>query len=189
MIRAVREPVFLLGHSYGAQCSLAAARLVPDRVRKLVLYEPPWPNLLLDEEMDRLEALAKKQTWDDFALTFFRDLLHGPVEELDRLRSTELWPPIVADAKASLGDLRALQRYKFNPESFRNLRMPVLLQIGSDSPRNFYVTDALMSVLPYAHIEELHGQAHEGMTTAPEMYADTVLKFLTESSAVVFVPG
>src|SRR5512134_3725139 len=33
LIRAAGEPVFLLGHSYGAQCALAAALGVADRVR------------------------------------------------------------------------------------------------------------------------------------------------------------
>ncbi|MCA1562400.1 MAG: alpha/beta fold hydrolase [Acidobacteria bacterium] len=43
VIRAVGEPVFLLGHSYGAHCSVAAAALDPRSIRKLVLYEPAWP--------------------------------------------------------------------------------------------------------------------------------------------------
>lgn len=46
VIEAAGEPVFLLGHSYGAHTALAAAALVPERVRKLVLYEPPWPGIL-----------------------------------------------------------------------------------------------------------------------------------------------
>jgi hypothetical protein len=54
----------------------------------------------------------------------------------------------------------------------------VLLQIGSESPRDLYVTDALTVVLLHARIEELPGQAHEGMTTAPEMYAESVTRFL-----------
>jgi pimeloyl-ACP methyl ester carboxylesterase len=40
VIQSIGEPVFLLGHSYGAHTALAPAAEVPDRVRKLVLYEP-----------------------------------------------------------------------------------------------------------------------------------------------------
>jgi pimeloyl-ACP methyl ester carboxylesterase len=101
-----------------------------------------------------------------------------PAGELDEVRRSELWPPIVADARASLGDLRALTRYEFAAERFRGLRVPVLLQIGTESPRDLYVTDALAAVLPDTRIEELPGQAHEGMTTAPEMYARAVSRFL-----------
>jgi pimeloyl-ACP methyl ester carboxylesterase len=71
VIQAVGEPVFLLGHSYGAQVSLAAAVEVPDRVRKLVLYEPPWPHVLGKEKLARLEGLARAGDWDDFAVTSF----------------------------------------------------------------------------------------------------------------------
>jgi hypothetical protein len=54
----------------------------------------------------------------------------------------------------------------------------VLLQIGSESPRDLYVTDAIAAVVPDARIEELLGQAHEGMTTAPELYTEAVSRFL-----------
>jgi len=183
VIQAAGEPVFLLGHSYGAHCSLAAAALVPGSVQKLVLYEPPWPHIMSPEVLASLEKLAAAGAWEDFAITFFRDLLFVPVSELEALRATELWPPIVADAKASLGDLHALSRYDFKPERFSHLTMPVLLQIGSESPRHLYVTDALADALPHAQIEELPGQAHEGMTTAPEMYAEAVIRFLLGSRA------
>jgi pimeloyl-ACP methyl ester carboxylesterase len=178
LIQSIGEPVFLLGHSYGAQTALAASARVPDRVRKLVLYEAAWPRILGKEALSRLEGLAKAGRWEDFAVTFFRDTLFVPVEELDELRATELWPPIIADAEASLGDLRALSSYDFNSERFRELRVPVMLQIGTESLRDLYVTDALAAVLPNVCIEELPGQAHEGMTTEPTMYAEAVSRFL-----------
>jgi pimeloyl-ACP methyl ester carboxylesterase len=178
VMQAVAAPVFLLGHSYGAQTALAAAAQVPDRVRKLVLYEPAWPRVVGQEALARLEALAQAGDWEGFAVTFFRDRLSVPVEALDELRATELWPPIIADAEASLGDLRALSRYDFNAERFRALRVPVMLQIGTESPRDLYVTDALAAALPNVRIQELPGQAHEGMTTAPKMYAEAVSRFL-----------
>jgi len=97
---------------------------------------------------------------------------------VDALRASELWPPIVGDAEASLGDLRAISRYAFRAERFGGLRVPVLLQTGTESPPELYVTDALAAALPDARVEQLRGQAHEGMTTAPEMYADAVARFL-----------
>lgn len=178
LIQSIDEPVFLLGHSYGAQTALAAAAKIPDCVRKLVLYEAPWPRIVGKEILARLEDLAQAGHWEGFAVTFFRDTLFVPVEELDELRATELWPSIIADTGASLGDLRALSRYHFEAERFRELPVPVMLQIGTESPRDLYVTDALAAVLPDVRIEELPGQAHEGMTTAPEMYAEAVSRFL-----------
>jgi pimeloyl-ACP methyl ester carboxylesterase len=180
VIRAIGEPVSVLGHSYGAHVALAATTLVPDAVRKLVLYEPVWPSIFTPESVAPLEALARAADWDGFAWAFFRDRLQVPEQETQQVRASELWPPIVTDGPATLGDLRALSRYDFVPERFRDVRCPTLLQIGTESPRHLYVTDALAAVLPDARIGELHGQAHEGMTTGPEMYAEAVTRFLLD---------
>jgi len=178
VIETLREPVFLLGHSYGAQCSLAAAAIVPNRVRKLILYEPPSRRTIYPDALMRLEGLAEKGAWDELAFSFFKDCLHVPEADLQQLRGTDLWPPIVADAKASLGDLRAIARHDFRPERFKQLTCPVLLQTGSESPGSLYSTDTLAACLPYVRVETLAGQAHEGMTTAPELYAASVVRFL-----------
>jgi pimeloyl-ACP methyl ester carboxylesterase len=178
VIRSIDQPVYLLGHSYGAHAALLAAAGDPDRVRKLVLYEPAWPHVVDTTALARLEEFARAGDWDGFAVTFFHERLQVPLKDLNELRSTELWPPIIADAEASLRDLRALSRYDFLPGRFRELRIPVVLQLGTESPRHLYVTDALATVLPNASIQELRGQAHEAMTTAPAMYAAAVTRFL-----------
>jgi pimeloyl-ACP methyl ester carboxylesterase len=185
VIRALDEPVFLLGHAYGAHCALAAASVVPDDVRKLVLYEPAWPNIVTASALARLETLAAAHSWDAFAVSFFRDALAVPTRELDARRLTEHWPPIVANAPASLNDLRAIAGYRFRPSRYRRLSVPVLLQIGSESPRDLYVIDALAAVLPDARIQVLEGEGHDAMTTAPETYAEAVTAFLLEGEEVV----
>jgi pimeloyl-ACP methyl ester carboxylesterase len=83
---------------------------------------------------------------------------------------------------ASLRDLRAICAYRFDPARFKGLDIPVLLQIGSESPRDLYVTDALAAILPDVHIDTLAGQAHEAMTTAPELYAQATMRFLLAAS-------
>jgi pimeloyl-ACP methyl ester carboxylesterase len=178
VIRTIDAPVNLLGHSYGAHCALLAAAQQPQRVEKLVLYEPAWPHAVKPDALAALETLAAASAWDQFAFAFFANSLHVPADELDAVRRSELWPLIVADAPATLGDLRAFVAYQFDPRRFSTLDIPVMLQIGSESPRALYVTDALAAVLPNARIQARAGQAHEGMTTAPELYADVTMRYL-----------
>ena len=178
LIRSIGAPVRLLGHSYGAHVALAAAAKAPDRIAKLVLYEAPWPSLVADEALAPLEALAHTEQWELFALSFFHEHLAVPLSELEALRETPHWAPILGDAPATVHDLRALNRYEFDVERFRPVTAPTMLQIGAESPRGFYVTDALAHTLPDARIDALPGQAHEGMTTAPHMYAERVMRFL-----------
>lgn len=178
----INEPVFLLGHSYGAQVALAAAAGMPEQVRRLVLYEPPLPHVHTDTDLARLNDFAGTRDWDSFAATFFGDVLTVPAEEIDAMRGTPDWDSIVEDAEASLGDIRAFSRYRFDAARFRDLPMPVLLQAGTASPRDLFATDALAAVLPDARNEELDGQAHEAMTTAPALYAESVTRFLGGAS-------
>ena len=178
LIRRIGAPVFLLGHSYGAHVALGAAALVPELVRKLVLYEPPWPHVVDDQLMPRLEAMAGVGDWDGFAATFLSEVYELPRAVLDQFRGTEDWAAVLEDGSATLHDLRALARFDFDPERHSALSIPVLLQVGTETPP-VSVTDALAAVLPRVEIGELAGQAHEGMTTAPEQYAAAVLRFLT----------
>ncbi len=168
---------FLLGHSYGAQTALAATALVPARVRKLVLYEPPYPSLV-GPLRPRFEAFARQGDWDGLVDAFMRDALQIPAAEVAEIRASPFWNVWTADAAATLGDLRALDGYAFDPERFGSLAMPVLFLVGSESPRALYATDALAAVLPDARIVTLAGQAHEGMTTAPEQFVAAIDAFL-----------
>ena len=58
------------------------------------------------------------------------------------------------------------------------------MTVSSGSPRGLSVTDAHAAVLARAVVEVLPGQAHEGMTTAPEMHAEAVTRFLPASPVI-----
>ena len=178
VIRSVGEPVFLLGHSYGGQTALAAAALVPDRIAKLVLYEPPSPRLASAATVARFEELGQLEDWDGLVETFMLDVILVPPDEVAQIKATPFWNVWTADAKATLCDVRALAAYQFDASRFGMLTMPVLLLVGSESPREIYVTDALAAVLPDVRVATLEGQAHEGMTTNPEQFVDTIARFL-----------
>ena len=180
VVRAAGQPVFLLGHSYGGVCALGAAALDPARVRKLVLYEPPHPSLMPPETVARLEHVAATEDLDTVVEMFMRDILQVPPAEVAAIRATPFWRVWTVDAEASLNDVRALSRHRFDAARYRALRMPVQLLVGTESPREIYLTDALLGVLPDARVTPLEGQAHEGMTTAPDLFVDAISAFLLD---------
>ena len=183
VLREIGEPAFLLGHSHGAVCALNAAAEYPTGVRKLILYEHPGPHLITSENVQRLESLARRQDWNSLVETFMLSVLKMPPDEVKEIRATPFWDVWTTDATASLNDVRALVNHRFNADRYRSLSMPVMLLIGTESPRDLYATDALAAVLPNSRIVELEGQAHEGMTMAPEQFVEAISKFLLTESA------
>lgn len=182
LVRHIGEPVHLLGHSYGGLVALGVAANAPERIRKLVVYEPPSPHLLSAETMAPLVRLGRAGDWESFATRFFGEILRVPEPDLRALQGTRDWKHILDDAPASLQDLCALVKHPFEAKDFRDLSMPVLLQIGTESPPELYATKALAAVIADVRLGPLKGQAHEAMTTAPREYAEAVRHFLEERS-------
>ena len=149
VVRSLDAPVFILGHSYGAHVALGAASLLPERVRQLVLYEPPAAASLSAETERALEEDAHRGDWDAFASRFFREVALLSPEELDLVRSSPIWGMLVDGAKPTLSDIRALRNYDFDPKEFSSLPVPVTFLCGCESPPiQFETTDALMDALP-----------------------------------------
>jgi len=178
LIQAVGEPTFVLGHSFGAHCAMGGAAANPNLVSKLVLYEPPQPNAMADDAMAKVEEAAGRGDWDGFVRAFLLEGPKIPQPLVDALQGSPFWPAMVADAPATLSDIRALVRYEFDAARFAALTMPVLLLVGSESPRDNYVTDALAGVLPDRRIAELQGHVAQAM--APELFVSTIADFLLQ---------
>ncbi len=178
LIQAVGEPAFVLGHSGGAHCAMGGAAASPALVHKLVLYEPPVVDAVADGALARMEEAAAQGDWDGVVRTFLLEGPKVPQPFVDAARASPFWPPMVADAPATLADIRAFARYDFDASHFRGLTMPVLLLVGSESPRDNYVTDALARVLPNHQIAELKGQGHVAQAMAPQMFVEAVSSFL-----------
>jgi pimeloyl-ACP methyl ester carboxylesterase len=107
-------------------------------------------------------------------------VLQVPSADVKGIKATPFWRVWTADAEASLNDLRALSHYRFDADRYRSLNRPVQLLIGSESPGEIYLTDALAAVLPDVRIVALDGQAHEGMTIAPKRFVEAIARFLLE---------
>jgi pimeloyl-ACP methyl ester carboxylesterase len=184
LINSIDEPVFLLGHSYGAICSLEAARRTT-HVRKLVLYEPPIPTgieIYPHEVVNRIQALLDDGDREGALITFMQDIVHVPPHEMETLRSSPSWSARIAAAHTILREMRGSNEYVFEPAHFSNLTTPTLLLLGGDSPAFFKAaTEAVHAALPNSQVHVMPGQQHAAINTAPELFTREVYEFLAQA--------
>lgn len=181
VVDSLPRPANLLGHSYGALCSLEAA-LRTNKLHKLVLYEPPIPSgieIYSAEVVVRIQALADAGDREGAVITFFREVVKAPAQELEMLRSLPNWLARVAAAHTIPREMRGSEGYVFEPERFRQLNTPTLLLLGGDSPPFLKAAiEAVHAALPNSQIVVLPGQQHTAINTAPQLFVQEVVQFL-----------
>jgi pimeloyl-ACP methyl ester carboxylesterase len=181
VIAAVGEEVDVIGHSYGAVCSLEAA-LCASGVRRLVLYEPPLPvgiEIYPPGLIERLEALLAAGDREGVVMTFLSDVVRMPADELEAARADPSWEGRLMAAHTIPRELRMTDVYEPDFARFGTLSVPTLLLVGGDSP-TFLVEPSrrLNEELARSRLITMPGQQHVAMTTAPGVFLDAVLDFL-----------
>ena len=183
LINSIQGAVNILGHSYGAICSLEAA-LLTENISRLILYEPPIPTgieIYPPGATERIQALVDSGNGDGAVSTFFREIVKMPDQELEMLRSLPVWKARVAAAHTIPREMRADKSYKFVPERFKGLNVPTLLLLGGESPHFFKkAIEVVHEALPKSWIVVMPGQQHTAMNTAPELFTTEVLRFFLQ---------
>ena len=178
VVDAIGEPVHLLGHSGGALCALGAV-LLTDRLRSLILYEPPPPGPRVDIELKSLREMIHGAEPAEIVLEFLRTGPRVPEEDIKRLRESPIWPHTVSLAPSLASELDAAAGYELDVSQYSTLNIPLLLLLGSDSPALLReVSDALVEVVPDVRMRVLEGQQHAANFDAPELFAEEVVRFL-----------
>jgi pimeloyl-ACP methyl ester carboxylesterase len=183
VVNSIAEPVFLLGHSFGAiLCLEAACRTL--HMRKLVLYEPPIPippgsKLYPSEIISRIQAFLDRRDQEGALTTFYREVVQTPAHELERLRAAPNWSARVAAAYTIPRELGWVNEYVFEPTRFGDLRTPSLLLLGGESPAfQKRAVEAVHAALPASQLRILAGQQHIAINTAPELFTREVVEYL-----------
>lgn len=176
-------PADVVAHSYGALCALGAA-CHGAMIRRLVLYEPPLPMKPGSYFRPSLigtmrEAVARNN--NEVAIeAFAADALALSPNEIYTMRRLATWPALVRHAAKILRELENVERLSGQAALFRECRVPTLFLIGEASPPQYRATaEALSAVLPSSRIELLANQGHLAINTAPKLFADKVIDFLT----------
>jgi pimeloyl-ACP methyl ester carboxylesterase len=176
-------PVDVVAHSYGALCALGAA-CRGAMIRRLVLYEPPLPlqpGSYFRPELSRTmrDALARNDKEGAFE-AFAADALALSPDEIDAMRRLSTWAALVGHAALILRELESVERLIGRPELFRECAALTLFLVGGDSPPRYRTTaEALCAELPLSQIVMLPDQGHVAINTAPQLFADAVIDFLT----------
>jgi len=183
IVDMIEQPVILLGHSYGGVVSLEAA-LLTTNLSKLILYEPPildkteeFSNFL-DKILADIEANLKDGKNEQALLLFLEQLVAMSSDEIDISRSTPYWQVMVNAAPTLPRELQAGAEYRFDAARLKDLSIPTLLLSGTESTLPFKeAIKKLDESFPNSRVTTLEGQAHDAVRTAPELFANEVLKF------------
>jgi pimeloyl-ACP methyl ester carboxylesterase len=183
VIDAVGEALHLVGHSGGARVALTAA-LHTDRLRSLVLYEPPIALQHCQADLaDRAEAFIRDGDRDAAAEIFLREAAAVPDEEIAIVRSLpEVWEGITAGVHNGPRDQRAFMAQSVNRNAIRGITVPVLLLVGGEQDAPVYLDglDKIEQALPRAMRRKIPGQRHLAPGRAPEAFAAVVISFIAD---------
>ena len=182
VVDSLGESVNLLGHSYGALCTLEAA-LLAKNVRKLMLYDPgievAGQEIYPPEVIERLEALLEAGDRDGVVETTMREVAGLPPETVEYMRSQPAWQARVDAAHTIPRELRAVKVYRLDRERFGDLGVPTLLLSGSESPAALRkAAEEVDEMLPDSRLVVMPGHGHAAMDTGTDLFTKEVLRFL-----------
>jgi len=178
VIAAIGEPITLIGHSYGAIVSLGALSLI-DRVRRLVLYEPPLLAARFhdcEQWATQIESHIQASDRAAAAETFLQRA--ASAEEIAQLRAfPPAWNQIERDVHTVPREIRSLTSMWCT--RFDDIALPVLLLFGARSETYLRASvKHLASMLPAARTAEIPDQGHLAQAFAPELFCTQVLRFI-----------
>ena len=139
------------------------------------------PDDSLLDVVAEIETALNKGENEQALLSFLAKLLGMSSGEIDEVRTTPYWQVMVNAAPTLSRELQAVAEYEFDAARFKDLNIPTLLLSGSESLVLFKeVIKKLDEALPNSRIIILEGQAHDAALTAPDLFADKVLRFARE---------
>jgi pimeloyl-ACP methyl ester carboxylesterase len=160
---------YLYGVSSGAALAMqAAAKLGPEKVRRLALYDPPYGQKKqdFDRQKERVAELIQKGKPGDAAVFFLSDI-GTPPEVIEGMKSSPDWETIkkidftLAYDYAVLGD-GAVPR-----DIAKAITVPTLVMNGQNSMEFMHATaDSIGKIVPHAQRKTLKGQAHQAKAEA-----------------------
>jgi len=166
VVAAAGGSACLYGSSSGAALALEAARMLPTKITKLALWEPPYvpegfPRPPADSARTYTELVAAGKRGD--AAEFFMAKVVGlPPEFVAQARSSPWWPAQEALAHTLAYDATIMGDYRLPAERVAEVTTPTLvLDGGASFPFMGVTAQALADRLPNGRRRTLEGQRHD----------------------------
>jgi pimeloyl-ACP methyl ester carboxylesterase len=179
IIDASGGSAYLCGFSSGAALALEAANKLPAKVKKAVLFEPPFivdetHAPLPDDYVPHLKQLIAEGRRGDAVEYFMTAAIGLPAEYVEPLRADPSWAGMerVAHTIHYDGTIMGqnMSGKPLRPNQWPNATMPILVIVGGESEAFFYSgADALLRQIPNGQRRTLAGQSHnvESAALAP----------------------
>jgi pimeloyl-ACP methyl ester carboxylesterase len=180
----IKEPVTLVGHSYGGLIALDFALNHPKYVSSLVLIEPPVFGIAeskkeFPEGMKQMQELSKQFTpqadiTEDMVKQFRCELMNCDTFDIHQHPLWKTW----IKQKNRLRGLSAVGNYKIDLKKLRQFQRPVLIVTGTQTVPFHKRIDELLTVeFSFAKAANIQG-GHAAVNTNAKEFIDCLLKFL-----------
>jgi pimeloyl-ACP methyl ester carboxylesterase len=167
----------VFGFSYGATCVLGAAATGAP-FRRVALYEPPGPQCVSEEWIDRVTALIAAGKPGRAMFSFVTEIVGLTAKQFEEYRAAPAAYDILPIVSATmLREARAL--VKVDPDALaEKADVPVLLLLGATSPPwAGEITRSLAAALSDARVAGIAGCGHDAIDTVPQVVVDELLSF------------
>ena len=184
----IKEPVILVGHSYGGVIAFDFAIDHPERIRALLLVEAPLFDLAkakgeYSEKMKKIDELTKhftpNATITEERIKSFRCEMTN-CDTFD-IRKHPMWPKWLKQ-KNRLRGLSAVSGYKIDFKKLHAFQKPVLIVTGTGTIKPNKIIDKLLSrELSKAKTASLPGD-HIAIYQNPQTFVQTLKGFLGQTN-------
>jgi len=190
-----RQPVDVVGHSYGGRIALGAA-LRTANTRRLIVYEGappvPWGRGYQDADagaLRRIEALVATGDRDAALATFMQEIVGMPEPDLAAFRADPIWPRRAAAVHTTIRELRAETSEAASLAALGEVRQPVLQILGGESPEPFAeATRALDARLRNGRVVTIAGARHAAHHTHAPQFVAAIEAFLGDPDVADSAP-
>lgn len=187
-LRSVRQPVHLVGHSFGGAVALRLALQYPDLVRSITLFEPVCFGLLLARDYAANSTSELRGYADTVVLLSQHSAFHAAGRcFVDYWNGRGSWDDLAPERQARLArrmpkvaaEWGAVFTDNLHDAELAGLRMPITLMCGmaTATPAR-RVVELLEAMLPQATTYYVPGVGHMGPFTHAEKFNRTVAKIL-----------